>query len=101
MPQNPRLVIKSYPVVRNQKFLLKKVKNQKSEEKPDFYDLSIIWETEAIGKKDKKDWKEACKKLSANFKLDPKSGSQGVFRKVKCIRLEKRSILRLCLQIGS
>ena len=68
----------------------KSKKSRKAKKSPDFYDLSIIWETEAIGKKDKKDWKEACKKLSANFKLDPKSGSQGVFRKVKCIGARKK-----------
>ena len=38
-----------------------------------------------MSEKEKKDWKKACSTLAKNLKLDAKSSSQGVFRKVKCL----------------
>ena len=56
-----------------------------SVEAKSYHDLSIMWEANQVSEKEKKDWKKACSTLAKNLKLDAKSSSQGVFRKVKCL----------------
>ena len=62
----------------------KKSSVSQSEVRKDFWDLTISWVTPVNFKSSVTNWKKACKQLAKNFKLNPKAGSQGVFKKVTC-----------------
>ena len=61
-----------------------KLAKKTSVEAKSYHDLSIMWEANQVSEKEKRIGKGLFYAYK-NLKLDAKSSSQGVFRKVKCL----------------